>query len=329
MRLRTGWAASGRWLANLGAAIFESQATVGVWAIMLEWDELRTFLAISRHGSLSAAARALRVTQTTMGRRLGALHARAGAKLLSKTPHGYVLTPAGERVLANVERMEAEALAVERLIAGEDVRLEGEVRITSVEAFAARILAPSLPALLVRYPGLRLEVDVDTRALSLSRREADIAVRLAAFEQHEAVVRKAGAMSFGLYASGEYLSTRGEPDFRGCVGHRVITLQETLMHTPEARWLSGLAHAAEVVLKTNSRDAQLQAALAGLGLACLPRYLADHMVGLVRLAPPGQPPARDIWIGVHRDTRQAPRIRVVLDHLVDTLQAAAHSLNPG
>lgn len=295
---------------------------------MLHWDDLRTFLAISRHGSLSAAARALSVTQTTMGRRLEALHERSGAKLLQKTPQGYQLTPAGERVLANVERMEAEALAVERAITGEDARLEGEVRITSVEAFASHILAPSLPMLLTQYPGLSVEIDVDTRALSLSRREADIAIRLAAFEQHEAIVRKAGAMAFGLYAAPSYLMAFGEPTPGGCLGHRVVTLQDTLMHTPEARWMTDFAHAAGVALRTNSREAQVQATMAGLGLACLPRYLADLRAELVLLSVPTAPPSREIWVGVHRDTRQSPRIRVVLDHLAETLQAAAPRLNP-
>ena len=92
---------------------------------MLDWDDLRTFLAIARHGTLSAAARALGVHQPTMGRRLAALEQRAGARLLQKTPRGYIPTAAGEAILGNVERIEAEALAVERRITGRDVRLEG------------------------------------------------------------------------------------------------------------------------------------------------------------------------------------------------------------
>lgn len=295
---------------------------------MLDWDDLRTFLAISRERSLSAAARALKSTQSTVGRRLEALHERTGSKLLQKSPQGYVLTPTGERVLANVERMEVEALAVERTIMGDDARLEGDVRITSVEAFAAHILAPSLPSLLNRFPGLSVEIDVDTRALSLSRREADIAVRLAAFEQHETVVRKSGTMAFGLYAAPSYLERHDPPEFDGCPGQTILTLQDTLMHTPEAQWLSGIAHAAKIALKSNSREAQLQAAAAGLGLACLPRYLADPRNDLIRLTTPSAPPSRDIWVGVHRDTRQSPRIRVVLDHLAETLHAAAPRLSP-
>lgn len=296
---------------------------------MLDWDDLRSFLAIARHGNLSAAARALKVTQTTMGRRLEALHARAGAKLLTRTPGGFVLTPAGERVLANVERMEAEALAVERAVTGEDVRLEGLVRITAVEAFAAHIIIPSLATLSERYPAISVEVDVDTRSLSLSRREADIAVRLAPFEQHEAVVRKAGEMAFGLYASRHYLERRGSPDFlAGAPGHASIVLQDTLLGTPEGKWFAKVAEKAKVLVATNSRSGQVAAASASLGIACLPRYLADPVAELVRLQAPNPEPKRDIWIGVHQDTRWTPRIRAVLDHLGETMAAALARLAP-
>lgn len=295
---------------------------------MRDWDDLRTFLAISRHGNLSAAARALGVTQTTMGRRLQALHDRSGAKLLDRTPTGFVLTSAGERILPSVERMEIDALSIERAITGEDVRFEGEVRITSVELIAAAFILPSLSDFSRRYPGITIEVDVETRSLSLSRREADIAIRMAPFEQHEAVVRRAAELSFGLYASQRYLDEHGAPDWtEGAPNHRLVTLQQTLLHAPEAKRLTAVAPAATVAVRTNSREGQLRAALAGLGIACLPRFLGDE-TGLVLLRAPGDEPRRQIWIGVHRDTRYTPRIRAVLDHLHSVFKANSERLSP-
>ena len=296
---------------------------------MRDWDDLRTFLAISRHGNLSAAARALRVTQTTMGRRLQALHERSGSKLLERTPAGFVLTSAGEKILPSVERMEADALAIERAITGEDVRLEGEVRITSVELIAGHIIMPSLASFSRRYPGISVEVDVDTRSLSLSRREADVAIRMGPFEQHEAVVRRVGELSFGLYASQGYLDAFGTPDWAsGEPGHRLIALQQTLLHAPEAKWFAAAAHAAFFAVRTNSRQGQLRGALTGAGIACLPRLLGDGSA-LVRLAPPTEEPRRQIWIGVHQDTRHTPRIRAVLDHLHGVFAVEAERLSPG
>ncbi|MDR3515698.1 MAG: LysR family transcriptional regulator [Azospirillaceae bacterium] len=281
---------------------------------------MRTFLAVSRSGSLSAAARTLGITQTTVGRRLEGMHSRAGVTLLQRTPSGFILTSAGERILANVERMEAEALTAERAIAGEDERLEGIVRVTTVDIFGSRIIAPSLVELQRRYPGIAIELTIDSRSLNLSRREADIAVRMANFDQQDIVVRKIGCLQFGIFASSTYLARRGTPDFTlGCPGHQIITVQEDQSSLPEARWLGEMTHAAAIVLRTNSRDAHLRATMAGLGLCGLAIHLGSDDT-LARLSPPTAAPMRDIWLGVHRDTSQIPRVRVVLDHLSETLR---------
>jgi DNA-binding transcriptional LysR family regulator len=300
-----------------------------VEAMMLDWEDLKTFLAIARSGSLSAAGRALRVSQTTMGRRLALLEARAGAKLLQRTPAGFVLTPAGERILAHVEGMEAEALAAERTISGADVRLEGLVRITTVETFGARIVTPALVPLHETHPNISIELITDTRPFSLARREADIAIRLAPFEQHDAIVQRVADMAFGLYAARAYVDRNGAPDWaEGGAGHHVIALQDDLANIPEAQWLRETAPKAKHYLQANSRDVQFQACSAGLGLACLPRYLADDTPGLSLLRAPTPPPIRGVWLGVHRDMRQTPRIRAVLDVLTSELGQRRTSLNP-
>ena len=120
--------------------------------------------------------------------------------LLQRTPSGYALTPTGEAVLGNAERAEAEVLAAERAITGRDVALEGVVRLTTVDTLAARIVAPALAALQKRHPGIVVELVPDTRSLSLSKREADIALRMTRFEGHEVATRRVGAVSMGLYA---------------------------------------------------------------------------------------------------------------------------------
>src|ERR1700722_5149135 len=119
---------------------------------MLEWDDLRFFLVIARHGTLSAAARSLGVQQSTMGRRLEAIEQRVGARLLQRTSNGFQPTEAGAAILVNAERMESEALAIERAISGKDERLEGTIRITVVEVLAAEVLAPILAGFQIKYP---------------------------------------------------------------------------------------------------------------------------------------------------------------------------------
>lgn len=296
---------------------------------MMDWDHLQSFLAIARHGSLSAAARSLKVTQSTMGRRLEALHTQSGVRLLQKTPEGFVLTPAGERILASVERIELETLSVERAITGEDERIAGEVRITTVDSFGAKVVTPMLQKLSQEQPGLSIELIADIRSLSLSRREADIAIRLAEFEQHEVVVRHVADLAFGLYAGRGYLDLHGIPDFdNGCAGHVVIALQQDLALVPEGKRLAQVAPLAKVALRSNSRDIHLQAVRTGYGMSFLPCYLAADVEGLIELVPPGGRLIRGIWLGVHRDTRHVPRIRLVLDHLTGGLKASASRLVP-
>lgn len=294
----------------------------------MDWDDLRVFLAIARHGSLSAAGRSLRVTQSTMGRRLEALEARMGATLLQRTPAGFVLTALGEAVLANVEHIEEQALQVERTIAGRDVRLEGTVRVTAVETLVVELLMPIFAEFRLVYPGIALDLIADTRSLSLPKREADIALRLARIEQHDLRVRKIGDMAVGIYASAGYLERHGTPDFQeGAAGHHRILPGEELRSTPDMAWFGALTAKATLAVSGNSRYALRAACLAGLGLACLARYLGDGS-GLVRLAAPRPPPVRELWLAVHADTAHAPRIRALTEFLSVTLKTKSAILAP-
>ena len=295
---------------------------------MLDWDDLRTFLAIARHGTLSAAARALGVQQTTMGRRLAGLQHRAGAVLLQKTPRGYTPTAAGEAILGNVERIEAEALAVERRITGRDVRLEGMVRITTVESFAVEIVMPVLAGLRARHPGIDIELMAEVRNLNLTRREADVALRMARLDRQDLTVRRIGLLGYGLYASRAYLEARGVPAFdRGGEGHDLILTQPEQMEGPEMAWVTAILPRGAPALRTNSRYSHRAAAVAGLGIACLARYLGDAG-DLVRLDPPTPPPVRELWLAVHTDIRHMPRIRAVTEALAAGVKARADELAP-
>lgn len=281
---------------------------------MLDWDDLRYFLAIARHRTLSGAARALHVQQSTMGRRLAALQGRAGAKLLQKTPSGYALTAAGESVLAHAERMEAEALAAEREVTGRDVRLAGLVRLTTVESLFVAVLTPTLAAFSARYPDITLEILVDQRVLNLSRREADLALRLSRPESHELVARRVGFMGHGLYAAPDYLARHGMPDVAaGCPGHRAILAEGDLMQVASMAWAAQVTRNANVALRTSSYYGQSAAAEQGMGLAVLPHYLARQHV-LARIPAP-EGPVREIWLVVHQDTRHTPRVRALADAL--------------
>jgi DNA-binding transcriptional LysR family regulator len=285
----------------------------------MDWDDLRTFLAIARHGTLSAAARALGVTQPTLGRRLAAMEARMGARLLQRMPGRFVLTPLGETILGKAERIEAEVLAAERAISGRDVTLSGTVRLTTVDTLAARIITPALVALQAEHPGIAIELIPDTRAFSLSKREADIAVRMSRFEGNSIFAKRIGAIAMGLYVA----QTRPAD-----APPKLVTVLDDQSHLPEAQWLRAAYPDAEPAFQSNSREAHLWATKCGAGVAALARYRADEEPDLRRIPTQGGDLVRDVWLGVHSDMRHMPRIRTVLTAITQCFQAQAKRLVP-
>jgi DNA-binding transcriptional LysR family regulator len=296
---------------------------------MLDWDDLRFFLAVARAGSLSAAARELAVTQPTVGRRVAGLEKQLGAKLFVANARGQALSKTGVGMLQHAEQMEAAATAAERLAYGRDAGLRGSVSLTASEWLLNSVVGPTLAAFSLRHPALELELLADTRHLSLGKREADIALRPSRFEEEDVVQRQVGAMSFGLYASDTYLAVHGAPDFsNGCAGQRLVAMSETLRKIPDLEWLPPIAARAHVAVRCNGREPMVTLAIAGVGMACLPRFLGDRAPGLRLLPTPTPAPLRTLWLCVHRDTLRLPRIKATLSFLKETLSHLGPALCP-
>lgn len=273
----------------------------------LDWDDLRVFLELARAGSLSAAARSLGLSHATVGRRLASLEDTLGRPLVERRMDGYVLTPDGEAVRDLADGMDERALAILRRGGRED-RLAGTVRLTMTQALADLFVAFRLGPLRVRHPGLDLEVVVDNRSLSLARREADIAIRLARPQSGELFARKLATIGYALYA------TPGAPD-------ALIANDESLADLPESVWLSRHHPGKRIAFRSNSVQTQLAAARAGFGVALLPRWLADGEAGLQRQPSAVPPPTREVWLAVHRDLKDVPRVRAVIDHVTAVFEA--------
>lgn len=295
------------------------------WGLSLDWDDLRVFLAVAKLGSLTRAAQTLGLSQPTVGRRIAALEKRTGSRLLERTPTGYGLTVAGAAVVASVERMEGEALSVERMISGHDVGLTGLVRITAIEWFAARVLASIYAEFSLSNPEVTIELLTDVRLFSLTRREADIALSFNRFDQAEIYQRKVAEVPHALFASPSYIARFGKPDCaNGMRGHAVIQMDEQHGGQVDAEWLAGLASSARITVRSNSREAQARACAGGAGVAVLPRCLGEKTPGILEIVTPSPPPSRSVWLGLHRDVRHTPRIRALADATADGLKKSGY-----
>ncbi len=296
---------------------------------MLDWDDLRVFLAVARHGTLAAAARDLRVTQSTVGRRLGTLQSAVGVRLLQRTPDGYVLTAAGKAILEHVERVESGALSVERAISGHDATMSGTVRLTSSQLITSHLVAPCVAGLHARNRSITIELLPTLPGDPLASLEADVAVQLQAFHHQDLVIRKIGSIAFGLYGCVAYLARCGMPDTNGgCAGHQIITSLDDRELTAQAAWLSEHAGRGEVVLRSDSYETQHWTTACGGGLAILPRFRADAEPALHRIGTHVPVPSADIWLGVHRENRDVPRVRAVLDCVAEAVRSRASVLHP-
>ncbi|AKT42961.1 LysR family transcriptional regulator [Chondromyces crocatus] len=293
-----------------------------------DWDDLRVFLAVARAGNLSAAARAIGQTQPTLGRRLRALEEVVGTRLFQRSAEGFVLTDEGARILAHVERMEAEALSVDRALAGQEAELSGLVRVSTSEWFGSHVVAPIFARFTQRHPRVTIEIVAETRLLSLARREADLVFRFRRFEESDVVERKATHVAFGVYATSAYLKRAGTPTRGEGEGHALITMNEAFAGLADVTWLRRMLPAAHIAGRSNSRDVQAALCEAGGGIAVLPRTLGDGRRSLRRLDLGEPPPGRDIWAGYHADMRRSPKLRALLDFLGAELAAMAEQLAP-
>ena len=281
-----------------------------------DWNALRLVLAVSRAGGLIGAARALGIDHSTAFRRLQVVEARLGQPLFERLPGGaYEPTPLARRVAAAAERMEEEALALARDIAGRDHRLTGRLRVTSSETLAHRILTPHLAAFRRAHPGIAVELALDNRILSLTRREADVALRPMRPKEGDLWGRKLADVAWTAYGASRYVEAHGvlaSPLY--LKAHPLIGWDEAAAGINAATWLSATAPEQAFVYRTSSIVNQLHAAEAGIGLAVLPCYLGDLEPGLARaLSDPVPELARELWVVTHTDLKRTARVRAFFD----------------
>ena len=296
-----------------------------------QWDDVRFFLAVSREGSLSGAARALGVDHVTVGRRIALLEQQLSAKLLNRTPDGLTTTSAGQAILRQCEAMEGAALSLERLVEGHDTRAAGLVRVTANDWLTYSFIVPSIASLRERYPELQIDLLASIRILDIARREADLAVRVmfARPTDPRLVCRRLGDIGYALYASRQYLARHGTPQRgEGLGGHDLIDY----MFAPAwfgPFYMGESIEGARTSMRVNNPFVRLKATADGLGISELACFFGDGYPEVMRVWPNEAPTLKPVWLITHEDLRRATRIRVVSSAIADAFQRQAKVLRNG
>lgn len=294
---------------------------------MLSWDDLRFFLAVARTGSTLRAARSLKVSQTTAARRIAALEEACGVHLFERRQAGYTLTAAGTALLGEAEAVEQAAHAFAAAAAAQVRGVSGAVRLSTVEVYAATLLAPMLMELRALHPGIRLELDTTDVMRDLAAGEADIALRGSAGMGEAGLVgRRIGRDPWTVYCSRAYAEANGLPrTMTELRAHPIIGGGGDKVWPMYRRWLQRHGLEDAVVLEHGSTTGLLSAIRAGLGLAVLPSLLADREADLIQVVPPPPGDRMELWIVTHERVRHEPRVQAVMDFLGERLQRIARA----
>ena len=292
----------------------------------MNWDDMRVFLAVARDGSLSAAARHLKVTQPTVGRRLGQLESDLGTRLFDRLPDGFVPTQAGEELLPIAEDMEKAAHALQRRQATLADTVSGTVRLSVFEV-PAQFVTMHLPAIRANLPEIEIELSVNHMNANLSRREADLVLQVCLPDTPGLIARKLGELSYAVYGSRAYVAAtpaaRGNKRYQDC---EWVAFDDDHVYFDGQTWLREKLAGRAPAIRMNNGHAIHDAVRTGAGLGVLPCFAGDSDPDLVRLTAPIQGVESDLNLVVHRDLKRVPSVRAVMDELIRLFKQEAPRL---
>jgi len=296
---------------------------------MFDWNDLRYLIAVAQSGSTLAAARTLRVSQTTVARRIAALEEAIGTALFERRAAGYALTPAGSALLDQAQSVEQAATGFAEAAAALARETSGTVRLTTEEIFANTLLGPMLRELHELHPGIIIELDTAREIRDLGSGEADIALRSTNSPQPAGTVgRRLCIDDWALYCSRDYAARHGVPKtVEELRSHALVGGGGGNLWRAYEAWIHELGLDDQVAMHHGTSTGLLSAVRSGFGIAVLPSLVADDDPDLIRCLPPRRGHGRVMWLVTHDRVRHTPRVRTVIDFLYERLKQRVSDLN--
>ena len=290
------------------------------------WELYRSFLAVMREGSLSGAARALGLTQPTVGRHIRELESSLSTALFSRAPDGLRPTDAALRVESHAQTMAGAAATLIRLTSAKDFDAQSVVRIAASEIVGAEVLPAILAKFRAQYAGVVFELSVSDRTEDLLHRDADIAVRMTRPRQAALIARRIGSATVGLHAHRHYLDEHGRPTSLDDLSRHVLIGFDRETTAIRALQRLGMTFKREdFAFRTDSHLAQLAAIRAGYGIGMCQSAIARRDFDLVHLLPNQFGLNLEVWVAMHEDLRASSPMRTVFDYLVASLSDYARA----
>jgi DNA-binding transcriptional LysR family regulator len=283
---------------------------------MFDWNDLKHFLAVARHGSTIAAGKALGISQSTVHRRLSELEGRIGRELVVRHTAGYRLTEFGRELLPFAEHVEAAVKELEQHLADAARDRRGIIRLTCPEPIVPRLM-PLIERFHARYPKFQVEFVTSDRYLDLLKGEADVAFRSGDTDD-DLIGRKIADSMWAVYASRTYIERHGKPErVEDLAHHLLVSLDESLANHRVVKWLEAVAPDVKIAARNNSVLGLVYAVKSGIGLGPLPTAIADEQEDLVRVLGPIPELARSWRLLTHPDLRHTPRATAFFDFIVE------------
>ena len=283
----------------------------------LNWDDMRFFMAVSRHRSFIAAARELRVTHTTVARRISALESVLKSRLFTRSEKGCMLTSAGENLLVYGEQLERTFLTVTDHVSGRDEMLSGKIRIGAPDGFGTFFLAHCLNRLQAIHPSLDIELIAIPMYYSLSKREIDILVTVQKPPRGRVVARMLTDYRLGLFSSDAYLGAHGEVGERDDLrNHRIVGYIDDLLFDQDLDFMQEILPGLTANFRSSTVVAQMHAVAAGAGIGVIPYFMARKVPDLVHILPHIHV-EKAYWLQVNPDSQELARVRATIDFIVE------------